>query len=291
MCDALLKPIEKGQISLRLNDFLIKNQIVLFLKGEELFFFETDASAGIGVAKLRHKALLDQKKAHFELYVSASSEADEMLIKQNLITGLLKEAERREIRQISIFCETRDEKTKALLLKAGAVFDKEQDDLSLFWFDLLKETVCRYSVKALIIKDNKILLERCDYGLGAFSKLPGGGQHWGETLTKALERECMEELGLKVEVKRLLFVRDYIAKNHKDTRASQRFHQVELMFECAVSDYTALGNGLSVDGVNQEIYWLELDALEQSDFYPRALIPYLKNKEFLSQTIYLGDVN
>lgn len=37
------------------------------------------------------------------------------------------------------------------------------------------EKVFRYSVKAIIIKGNKLLVESCDYGRGRFCKLPGGG--------------------------------------------------------------------------------------------------------------------
>ena len=36
------------------------------------------------------------------------------------------------------------------------------------------EKIFRYSIKAVIIRDGKLLVESCDYGRGRFCKLPGG---------------------------------------------------------------------------------------------------------------------
>ena len=41
----------------------------------------------------------------------------------------------------------------------------------------------------------------------------------------------------------------------------------------------------------QKIKWIELDKLENSDFYPKAIIPYLKNLKDIKETVVLGDVN
>ena len=153
------------------------------------------------------------------------------------------------------------------------------------------DKVFRYSIKAIIIKDGKLLVESCDYGRGRFSKLPGGGHQWGETMKEALIRECKEELNLDVEPKGLIFARDYIAKNHQQTRDLDCFHQAELMFECEVKDFSTLAIGSEPDGEGQEIKWIALDDLQASDFYPKAIIPYLKKQDEVKETIVLGDVN
>ena len=82
------------------------------------------------------------------------------------------------------------------------------------------EKVFRYSVKAIIIKGNKLLVESCDYGRGRFCKLPGGGHQWGETMTEALIRECKEELSLDVKP-----VRVSISKRlyRKESQPNHRF--------------------------------------------------------------------
>ena len=58
----------------------------------------------------------------------------------------------------------------------------------------MEDKIFRYSIKAIIIRDGKLLAESCDYGRGRFCKLPGGGHQWGETMEQALIRECKEEL-------------------------------------------------------------------------------------------------
>ena len=151
--------------------------------------------------------------------------------------------------------------------------------------------IFRYSIKAIIIKENKLLVESCDYGRGRFCKLPGGGHQWGETMTEALIRECKEELNLIVKPKRLVFARDYIAKNHNQYIDEQCFHQAELMFECDVEDLSTLMIGSEPDGENQQIKWISLDELANSDFYPKAIVPYLTKLSDIKETIVFGDVN
>ena len=153
------------------------------------------------------------------------------------------------------------------------------------------DKIFRYSIKAIIIKDNKLLVESCDYGHGRFCKLPGGGHQWGETMKEALIRECKEELNLDVNPTRLLFARDYIAKNHQQTTDDDVFHQAELMFECNVKDFSTLSIGSEPDGENQQIKWIDLDKLPTSDFYPKAIVPYLTQLDTITETIVLGDVN
>ena len=153
------------------------------------------------------------------------------------------------------------------------------------------DKIFRYSIKAIIIKDNKLLVESCDYGRGRFCKLPGGGHQWGETMKEALIRECKEELNLDINPTRLLFTRDYIAKNHQQTIDDDIFHQAELMFECNVKDFSTLSIGSEPDGENQQIKWIDLDKLPTSNFYPKAIVPYLTQLDTITETIVLGDVN
>lgn len=73
----------------------------------------------------------------------------------------------------------------------------------------------RNSVKAIIIKDNKILTMKGKDDDGFYYLLPGGGQNHGETMVEALKRECLEEIGCNVEVLHLQIIREYIGKNHE----------------------------------------------------------------------------
>lgn len=155
------------------------------------------------------------------------------------------------------------------------------------------DNIFRYSMKAIIIKDGKFLVEQVDQGRGQFYKLPGGGHHFGETIHQALLRELKEELGLDASIGTLLFIRDYLAKNHDMEFDDPNFQQTELIFLCDVKDFSTLGKGLEPDK-NQIICWKTPEELEQIKFLPKKLVPYLKDLQKLQEqreTIYLGDIN
>lgn len=61
----------------------------------------------------------------------------------------------------------------------------------------------RSTVKAIILHEGKVLLNRCrDANNGEYFSLPGGGQEQFETMPEALHRECLEETGYSVEMVR-----------------------------------------------------------------------------------------
>ena len=62
----------------------------------------------------------------------------------------------------------------------------------------------RTAARALIIQDQKVLAIKMRDRTGIFYILPGGGQKHGETLRQSLERECLEEIGTKVDIGELL---------------------------------------------------------------------------------------
>ena len=43
--------------------------------------------------------------------------------------------------------------------------------------------------------------------------------------------------------------------------------------------------------LRQQILWIDLEDLEQSDFMPKAIIPYLKKIAEIQETVVMGDVN
>ncbi|MEA3238227.1 MAG: NUDIX domain-containing protein, partial [Candidatus Bipolaricaulota bacterium] len=92
----------------------------------------------------------------------------------------------------------------------------------------------RNSAKAIIIEDDRILLTRNRNNAGEFYLLPGGGQRHGESLSEALVRECLEEIGVRVSVGNLLLVRDYISAHHEFASEDANAHQVEFMFRCRI---------------------------------------------------------
>ena len=85
-------------------------------------------------------------------------------------------------------------------------------------------------VKAIIMREQQLLTIVKQYPEGLAHILPGGKQEFGETLELAIQRECREELGVDVTVEQLLFVREYIGKQHQFAMLDHDVHIVDILF-------------------------------------------------------------
>ncbi|HHW14889.1 MAG TPA: NUDIX domain-containing protein [Firmicutes bacterium] len=158
----------------------------------------------------------------------------------------------------------------------------------------------RLSVKAVIVQGGRLLVTRNVDREGVFYLLPGGGQEQGESLPEALRRECREEIGVLVEVGDLLFVRDYIGRNHEFAEVDADFHQVELMFACTLPNGHLPRTGAQPDARQAQVWrqtgveWLEVARLGEYRLYPRVLVDALRSllqSPSKRHPVYLGDVN
>ncbi|HTS18543.1 MAG TPA: NUDIX domain-containing protein [Verrucomicrobiae bacterium] len=149
----------------------------------------------------------------------------------------------------------------------------------------------RNSAKAIIICEDRLLLIRNKDADGDWFSLPGGGQHHGETLHDALRRECLEEIGVHVDVGELRLVREYIGKHHEFAAHDGDVHQVEFMFECRIDPSVTPVTGQTPDTQQTGIAWISLGQLPDCNVFPRAIREVLKNGLFVAAPHYLGDVN
>ncbi|CAG9620374.1 NUDIX domain-containing protein [Sutcliffiella rhizosphaerae] len=151
----------------------------------------------------------------------------------------------------------------------------------------------RNSAKAIILKDNQILLTKNKDNDGYFYLFPGGGQEHGETIRDTLLRECMEELGEQVEVGDLLHIREYIGKNHEFASSHYDAHQVEFYFVCKleVEENNSLQPN-NPDDYQVGVEWISISELQEYRVYPKEITKfismYVKNEK---ASVYLGDVN
>lgn len=149
----------------------------------------------------------------------------------------------------------------------------------------------RNSAKAIIIKDGKLLCTRNKDHLGIFYLLPGGGQECFETIIDALKRECREEINAKINVKDILFIREYIGKNHEFAEWDSDVHQIEYMFECELVEGTELKNGNVPDSMQTGVEWLDLKEFKKYRIYPEVLKDLIDRNGIINKKIYLGDTN
>ena len=153
------------------------------------------------------------------------------------------------------------------------------------------EVGIRNSAKAVIVKEGKLLTIKIHENGETYYILPGGGQKHGENLHQALERECKEELGAKVEIGELIFVREYIGINHELSTYHSHVHQTEFMFFCNVHQ-DIFNNGSSPDKGQIGTEWLPINELLEYKLFPQALRSHIISyfDSGIAAT-YVGDIN
>ena len=139
----------------------------------------------------------------------------------------------------------------------------------------------RNAAKALIIKNDKMLVIKINDGKEEWYIMPGGGQDAEELLPDAVCREVAEEMGLRVEVKDLVFV---IEGLH-----GENFHRVDLVFLCECIG--EIENAVLQADTNQVGYaWLDIKILDTTPLCPsklrRQIINLYEGKPY---QIYLGN--
>ncbi len=149
----------------------------------------------------------------------------------------------------------------------------------------------RSAARALILNDGKLLAIEMKDNRGIFYILPGGGQRPGETLKETVRRECLEELDCEVKIGDLIYLREYIGKNHTFRHKHSGFHQIEAVFQCELTSDCKMCPGHNKDNHQVGVAWLPVNALDEKRFFPEAIIPYLQNGGLEVPQVYLGDIN
>ncbi len=142
----------------------------------------------------------------------------------------------------------------------------------------MKKIVLR--CRGIIVDDGELLVVR--HPQSDFFALPGGGMERGEDVKECMERELIEELGIKPDIGRLLYINNY---SHHDGER----HSVEFLFEILNSkDYR------NIDGLDrthqheiEEIRWAKPG--EEINILPKGLREDLQaNVIFSDQIRYLN---
>jgi ADP-ribose pyrophosphatase YjhB (NUDIX family) len=149
----------------------------------------------------------------------------------------------------------------------------------------------RTAARAVVVRDGQLLAITMRDREGDFFILPGGGQRHGETLADTLRRETSEEIGIALEPGPLLYVREYIGKNHGFAREHQHFHQVEVVFRCVLPDGATPAAGAGRDRRQIGVAWLELAKFGDCRFFPAFLKKCVRGNDLAVAPLYWGDLN
>ena len=132
----------------------------------------------------------------------------------------------------------------------------------------LSSPALRIRVGGVYVRDSKILLVRHHKGGRRYWLLPGGGLEFGETVAQALERELVEECGVKTRSGRLLFINESIPP--QKTR-----HVLNLTFLGTLLEGEPRQS--EDDGVLDGVAWVDKADLPGLPFFPNFKAQLLKH--------------
>lgn len=136
------------------------------------------------------------------------------------------------------------------------------------WIFATDAYICDLRTVAVVIKDNKVLVQREKDGKEY--ALPGGHVKIGETLEEGLIREMREEMGIEILCRRLIWSEECFWEwNGRKAHGIAFYYLVELAV-----DLKALPDDVFVpqkDNANVVIGWMPISALKDVVIYPAFL--------------------
>lgn len=121
-------------------------------------------------------------------------------------------------------------------------------------------------VYGIIINENDQVLVADENRYGrAFTKFPGGGLEWGEGTKECLERELLEELGVKAQIEEPFYITDFF----QQSAFNENDQLMSFYYRVDIDDYYLIKTGnhqvpLVEDG--EEFRWINLNDLSENDF-------------------------
>ncbi len=139
------------------------------------------------------------------------------------------------------------------------------------WLFTDDESICNFRSVGLLIRDNKILVQRDKNG--AEYALPGGHVIIGETAIQSLIREYKEETGADIICKDLIFTEEcFWGWKNKLTHTIAFYYIIELMDKNGIPD---TGEFVSQkDNCDVVLGWMPIEELNNITIYP----PFLKDE-------------
>lgn len=137
----------------------------------------------------------------------------------------------------------------------------------------------RISARAIIIDDNRILLNEFDHG--KYYNLPGGGVEIHETIRQAVERELFEESGYTVRSHELLYVFEYnpIRDDYKYGKRGALSHVFRCVIDKEISQEVVRTFDRGPKSVSTGTKWIALENLSKINLVPEIADLILKNHQ------------
>jgi len=122
----------------------------------------------------------------------------------------------------------------------------------------------RLATRAIILKDDRLLLVNAYKGSGRLWCAPGGGAERHQSLPENVKREAMEETGLSVTPGEICLVNEFHDPNGT-------FHQVDIYFRCTIDAGEIDDDWADPEGIVSKRLWVTRDELKQMRVKPDSL--------------------
>lgn len=146
----------------------------------------------------------------------------------------------------------------------------------------------RNAAKAIILHENKVLLNQCKGPNGLYYSFPGGGQNQYETMAEAVKRECLEETGYAVLPVRFAAIHeDIFDDEHYRAKHPDYTHRIYHFFVCTLENEDP-GTPTEIDSNQLGTEWIDLRQLDGLHIEPNVVAKRLL--EIIDEThlIYTG---
>ena len=136
------------------------------------------------------------------------------------------------------------------------------------WLFKDENGICHFRVAAVLIRDNKLFVQRIKYEYA----LPGGHMSFGETSEEALTREFREEAGAEIICDRLIWIEENFWK-----WGDKKAHNISFYYLVSLKDNTSIPdiyNETMKDNKDVRMQWVPIGEIAHLNIYPQ----YIKEK-------------
>lgn len=130
----------------------------------------------------------------------------------------------------------------------------------------------RYRAGGILIHDNKMLFVKSS--IGDYYYMIGGGVHMGETSKNCIEREVLEESGIKASVDHLAVVCENFFKGVGGSIDGMDCHTIEFYYFMKILEGDISSCKSKTDD-NEELVWIPIEEIKTSKIKPDFIKDYI----------------
>lgn len=130
----------------------------------------------------------------------------------------------------------------------------------------------RYRAGGILIHENKMLFVKSS--IGGYYYMIGGGVHMGETSKTCIEREVLEESGIKAGVDHLAVVCENFFKGVGGSIDGRDCHTIEFYYFMKILEGDISSCKSKTDN-NEELVWVPIEEIKTSKIKPDFIKEYI----------------